>query len=174
MRGTGRGRPARSKASFSRHILPCVFHTAMVLDTWLGKEGITWLAERDIDTLIGRSATSGGDMARMETAPRTSRSRRCAGHQGRRAGRPEEHYQGRRTAGIHQPMVSPVRASDLCRRPVMAKAVRKVRAVLPSTRRGSAMLFARACHGGACRAARFPRSPSAILIGRQPTTDPVG
>jgi hypothetical protein len=70
-------------------------------------------------------------------------------------------------------MVSRVRASDLCTRPVMAKAARKVRAVLPSTRRGSTMSFALACHGGACPAARFSRSPSEILIGRQPTTDPV-
>jgi hypothetical protein len=38
----------------------------MVLDAWLGKEGIAWLAERDIRTLIGRSAASGGDIGRLE------------------------------------------------------------------------------------------------------------
>jgi hypothetical protein len=38
----------------------------MVLDAWLGKEGIAWLAERDNRTLIGCSATSGGDIGRLE------------------------------------------------------------------------------------------------------------
>ena len=40
----------------------------MVLDAWLGKEGITWLAERDIRSLLARSAVSGGDIGRIEAA----------------------------------------------------------------------------------------------------------
>jgi metal transporter CNNM len=40
--------------------------TAMLLDWWLGKEGITYLQERDIRSLIARSAASGGDIGRLE------------------------------------------------------------------------------------------------------------
>jgi hypothetical protein len=37
-------------------LYPLTKPTAMVLDAWLGKEGIAWLAERDVRTLIGRNA----------------------------------------------------------------------------------------------------------------------
>ena len=47
-------------------LYPLAKPTAMVLDAWLGKEGIAWLAERDVRTLIGRSAASGGDVGRLE------------------------------------------------------------------------------------------------------------
>ena len=47
-------------------LYPVTKPTAMLLDWWLGKEGITYLAERDIRTLIGRSAASGGDIGRLE------------------------------------------------------------------------------------------------------------
>ena len=47
-------------------LYPLAKPTAMVLDAWLGKEGIAWLAERDVRTLIGRSAASGGDIGRLE------------------------------------------------------------------------------------------------------------
>src|SRR6202041_1683686 len=40
--------------------------TAMLLDGWLGKEGITYLQERDVRSLIARSAASGGDIGRLE------------------------------------------------------------------------------------------------------------
>jgi len=62
----------------------------------VGKEGITWLAERDIDTLIGRSATSGGDVARLETGAQNfsistmCRSPRKASRSTRRASSGEE------------------------------------------------------------------------------------
>jgi metal transporter CNNM len=39
--------------------------TALLLDWWLGKEGITYLAERDVRSLIVRSA-GGGDIGRLE------------------------------------------------------------------------------------------------------------
>ena len=45
---------------------PLTKPTATLLDWWLGKEGITYLAERDIRALIGRSAASGGDIGRLE------------------------------------------------------------------------------------------------------------
>jgi metal transporter CNNM len=38
----------------------------MLLDWWLGKEGISYLAERDVRSLIVRSAASGGDISRLE------------------------------------------------------------------------------------------------------------
>jgi hypothetical protein len=47
-------------------LYPLTKPTAMLLDGWLGKEGIAYLAERDIRTLIGRSAASGGDVGRLE------------------------------------------------------------------------------------------------------------
>ena len=47
-------------------LYPLTKPTAMLLDWWLGKEGITYLAERDIRALIGRSAASGGDVGRLE------------------------------------------------------------------------------------------------------------
>ena len=47
-------------------LLPVVKPTALLLDWWLGKEGITYLRERDVRSLILRSATSGGDIGRLE------------------------------------------------------------------------------------------------------------
>jgi metal transporter CNNM len=47
-------------------LYPLTKPTAILLDWWLGKEGITYLRERDIRTLIGRSAASGGDLGRLE------------------------------------------------------------------------------------------------------------
>jgi hypothetical protein len=47
-------------------LLPVVKPTALLLDWWLGKEGITYLRERDVRSLILRSATSGGDIGRFE------------------------------------------------------------------------------------------------------------
>ncbi len=47
-------------------LYPVTKPTAMLLDWWLGKEGVTYLAERDIRALIGRSAASGGDIGRLE------------------------------------------------------------------------------------------------------------
>jgi len=40
--------------------------TAMVLDWWLGIEGIAYLRERDVRLLIARSAASGGDLGLLE------------------------------------------------------------------------------------------------------------
>ena len=47
-------------------LLPVAKPTAVVLDWWLGKEGIAYLRERDVRSLILRSATSGGDIGRLE------------------------------------------------------------------------------------------------------------
>jgi metal transporter CNNM len=47
-------------------LFPLAKPTAMLLDWWLGKEGITYLQERDIRSLIARSAASGGDIGRIE------------------------------------------------------------------------------------------------------------
>jgi metal transporter CNNM len=47
-------------------LFPLAKPTAMLLDWWLGKEGITYLQERDIRSLIARSAASGGDIGRLE------------------------------------------------------------------------------------------------------------
>jgi metal transporter CNNM len=49
-------------------LYPLTKPTAMVLDAWLGKEGITYLAEKDIRSLLARSAVSGGDIGRVEAA----------------------------------------------------------------------------------------------------------
>jgi hypothetical protein len=52
---------------FYRFILyPLAKPTALLLDWWLGDEGITYLRERDIRSLIARSATSGGDVGSVE------------------------------------------------------------------------------------------------------------
>jgi metal transporter CNNM len=52
---------------FYRFILyPLAKPTAVLLDWWLGDEGITYLRERDIRSLIARSATSGGDISPVE------------------------------------------------------------------------------------------------------------
>jgi metal transporter CNNM len=47
-------------------LYPLTKPTAMVLDAWLAKEGITWLAERDVRSLLARSAVSGGDIGQIE------------------------------------------------------------------------------------------------------------
>jgi hypothetical protein len=47
-------------------LYPLTKPTAMVLDWWLGHEGITYLPERNIRSLIARSATSGGDISKLE------------------------------------------------------------------------------------------------------------
>jgi metal transporter CNNM len=53
--------------NFYRAVLyPLTKPTAMVLDWWLGVEGITYLQERDIRSLITRSAASGGDISKLE------------------------------------------------------------------------------------------------------------
>lgn len=52
---------------FYRFVLyPLAKPTALLLDWWLGDEGITYLRERDIRSLIARSATSGGDVSPVE------------------------------------------------------------------------------------------------------------
>jgi hypothetical protein len=45
---------------------PVAKPTALLLDWWLGKEGVNFLRERDIRSLIDRSAVSGGDIGRLE------------------------------------------------------------------------------------------------------------
>ena len=53
--------------NFYRAVLyPLTKPTAMLLDWWLGVEGITYLRERDIRSLIVRSAASGGDLGKLE------------------------------------------------------------------------------------------------------------
>jgi hypothetical protein len=53
--------------NFYRIVLfPIAKPTALLLDLWLGKEGITYLRERDVRSLIIRSAKSGGDIGRLE------------------------------------------------------------------------------------------------------------
>ena len=53
--------------NFYRAVLyPLTKPTAMLLDWWLGVEGITYLRERDIRSLITRSAASGGDIGKLE------------------------------------------------------------------------------------------------------------
>jgi metal transporter CNNM len=47
-------------------LYPLAKPTALLLDWWLGDEGITYLRERDIRSLIARSATSGGDVSPVE------------------------------------------------------------------------------------------------------------
>jgi metal transporter CNNM len=47
-------------------LFPLAKPTAMLLDWWLGVEGIAYLRERDIHSLIHRSAESGGDVGRLE------------------------------------------------------------------------------------------------------------
>ncbi|HEX4408970.1 MAG TPA: DUF21 domain-containing protein [Xanthobacteraceae bacterium] len=52
---------------FYRFVLyPLAKPTALVLDLWLGTEGIVYLRERDIRSLIARSAASGGDVSKIE------------------------------------------------------------------------------------------------------------
>jgi metal transporter CNNM len=53
--------------NFYRIVLfPLAKPTAMLLDWWLGKEGIAYLGEKDVRALIARSAASGGDIGRLE------------------------------------------------------------------------------------------------------------
>jgi cyclin M-like protein len=53
--------------NFYRLILyPIAKPTALALDWWLGKEGIAYLRERDVRSLILRSAKSGGDIGALE------------------------------------------------------------------------------------------------------------
>ena len=40
--------------------------TAILLDWWLGVEGITYLRERDVRSLVARAAVSGGDIGKLE------------------------------------------------------------------------------------------------------------
>ncbi len=40
--------------------------TAILLDWWLGVEGITYLHERDVRSLVGRAAANGGDIGKLE------------------------------------------------------------------------------------------------------------
>jgi hypothetical protein len=47
-------------------LYPIAKPTALVLDWWLGREGISYLRERDVRSLIIRTATSGGDIGRLE------------------------------------------------------------------------------------------------------------
>jgi cyclin M-like protein len=47
-------------------LFPLAKPTAMLLDWWLGIEGIAYLRERDIHALIARSAASGGEIGRVE------------------------------------------------------------------------------------------------------------
>ena len=53
--------------TFYRVVLyPIAKPTALLLDWWLGKEGISYLRERDVRSLILRSAKGGGDIGRLE------------------------------------------------------------------------------------------------------------
>jgi hypothetical protein len=53
--------------NFYRAVLyPLAKPTGLLLDWWLGVEGISYLRERDVRTLIARSAASGGDIGRIE------------------------------------------------------------------------------------------------------------
>jgi metal transporter CNNM len=53
--------------NFYRVVLfPLARPTALLLDWWLGQEGIAYIGERGVRSLILRSATSGGDISRLE------------------------------------------------------------------------------------------------------------
>jgi hypothetical protein len=53
--------------NFNRILLfPLAKPTALLLDWWLGEEGITYLREREVRSLIVQSAKSGGDIGRLE------------------------------------------------------------------------------------------------------------
>jgi hypothetical protein len=53
--------------NFYRVVLtPVAYPTAMVLDGWLGEEGINYMREQDIRQLIARHAASGGDISKVE------------------------------------------------------------------------------------------------------------
>jgi metal transporter CNNM len=53
--------------NFYRVVLyPLAKPTAMVLDAWLGVEGIAWMREQDIRQMIARHATAGGEISKLE------------------------------------------------------------------------------------------------------------
>ncbi|MBV8574793.1 MAG: DUF21 domain-containing protein [Acetobacteraceae bacterium] len=53
--------------NFYRVVLyPLTKPTAMVLDWWLGVEGIAWMREQDIRHMIARHATAGGEISKLE------------------------------------------------------------------------------------------------------------
>jgi metal transporter CNNM len=53
--------------NFYRLVLfPLAKPTAMLLDWWLGPEGVSFLREQDIRQLIARTAAAGGDIGRVE------------------------------------------------------------------------------------------------------------
>ena len=53
--------------NFYRFVLyPLAKPTALLLDTWLGIEGVNYMRERDVRSLIARSAVSGGDISKLE------------------------------------------------------------------------------------------------------------
>ena len=47
-------------------LFPLARPTAMLLDAWLGSEGIAFLREQDVRLLIARTAASGGDIGKLE------------------------------------------------------------------------------------------------------------
>ena len=47
-------------------LFPLAKPTALLLDWWLGAEGISHLRERDIHALVARAAMSGGDVGKLE------------------------------------------------------------------------------------------------------------
>lgn len=47
-------------------LFPVAKPTAMVLDWWLGVDGISYLRERDLRALVARAAASGGDISKLE------------------------------------------------------------------------------------------------------------
>lgn len=53
--------------NFYRAVLyPLAKPTALLLDSWLGIEGVNYMRERDVRSLIARSAASGGDISKLE------------------------------------------------------------------------------------------------------------
>jgi hypothetical protein len=53
--------------NFYRVVLyPLAKPTALLLDVWLGIEGVNYMRERDVRALITRSAMSGGDISKIE------------------------------------------------------------------------------------------------------------
>src|ERR1700744_4553776 len=53
--------------NFYRVVLyPLAKPTAMLLDWWLGEEGIAYMRERDIRMMIGRHALAGGEISKIE------------------------------------------------------------------------------------------------------------
>jgi metal transporter CNNM len=47
-------------------LYPLAKPTALLLDAWLGIEGVNYMRERDVRALITRSAVSGGDISKLE------------------------------------------------------------------------------------------------------------